>query len=104
MSRSKMAVDRSEMSCSIKMHLSDNETKSREHSDHGKDPAKQLPGSSRVEKLCKTVAFLIVLWSIRINLARVLREGKLIACLISKYSSEFVKKICRRFVRKSSVY
>ncbi|XP_015766711.1 PREDICTED: CAS1 domain-containing protein 1-like [Acropora digitifera] len=70
-----MAVEPSELSCSNSMDLSDNEKKSKEHDDRGKESAMQWPGSSRVEKLCKTLAFLIVFCVFCVHLARVLREG-----------------------------
>ncbi|XP_074628505.1 N-acetylneuraminate (7)9-O-acetyltransferase-like [Acropora palmata] len=70
-----MAVEQSEMSCSTSIHLSDNEKKSKEHDDRGKESAMQWPGSSRVEKLCKALAFLIVFCLFCVHLARVLREG-----------------------------
>ena len=41
----------SEMSCSNSIHLSDNERKSKERDDRGKNSAIQWPGSSRVEDL-----------------------------------------------------
>ena len=71
-----MAVEQSEMSCSTSIHLSDNEKKSKEHDDRGKESAMQWPGSSRVEKLCKALAFLIVFCVFCVHLARVLREGR----------------------------
>ena len=56
-----MAVEPSEnLSRSNSMHLSENGKKSKEHDDRWKDSAIQWPGSPRVEKLCKVLAFLIV--------------------------------------------
>jgi len=46
-----MAVESSEMHCSNSIHLSDNERKSKERDDRGKNSAIQWPGSSRVEEL-----------------------------------------------------
>ena len=71
-----MAVEPSQTSCSTSIHLSDNEKKSKELDERGKDSAIQWPGSSRVEKLCKALAFLIVFCLFCVHLARVLREGK----------------------------
>ena len=71
-----MAVEQSQMFCSNSMHLCDNEKKSKESDDRGKDSAIQWPGSSRVEKLCKALAFLIVFCLFCVHLVRVLREGR----------------------------
>ena len=42
------------------MPLSENEKKSKEHDDRGKDLASHWPGSSRVQKSCRALAFLNV--------------------------------------------
>lgn len=55
-----MAVESSGLSCSDSMDLSDNEKKSKEHDDRGKDLAPHWTGSSRVHKLSRALAFLIV--------------------------------------------
>ena len=55
-----MAVESSELSCSNSTDLSDNDKKSKEHEDRGKDLAPHWPGSSRVQKLSRTVTFLNV--------------------------------------------
>ena len=55
-----MAVEPSELSCSNSIYLSENEEKSKERDDLGKDLAPHWLGSSRVEKLCRALAFLIV--------------------------------------------
>ena len=71
-----MAVEPWEMPCSNSMHLSDYENKSKEHDDREKDSAIHWPGSSRVEKLCKALAFLIVFCLFCVHLLRVPREGR----------------------------
>ena len=71
-----MAVEPSQTSCSTSIHLSDNEKKSKELDEREKVSAIQWPGSSRIEKLCKALAFLIVFCLFCVHLARVLREGK----------------------------
>ena len=58
------------------LHLSDVEKNPKEHNDRGKDPSKQSSAASKIEILCKTLAFLIVLCLCFVHLARVLREGK----------------------------
>ena len=55
-----MAVEPYELSCSNSMDLSNNEKKSKEHDDRGKDVTPHWPGSSRVQKLPRALAFLIV--------------------------------------------
>ena len=49
-----------ELSCSNSMHLSENGKKSKEHDDRGKDLASNWPGSLRVQRSWRALAFLIV--------------------------------------------
>ena len=44
-----MAVEPSELSCSNSMDLPNNEKRSKEHDDRGKDVTPHWPGSSRVQ-------------------------------------------------------
>ena len=55
-----MAVEPSELSCSNSMDLPNNEKRSKEHDDRGKDVTPHWPGSSRVQRLSRALAFLIV--------------------------------------------
>ena len=71
---SKMAVNPSETG--LVLHLSDVERNPKELNERGKDATKQPTATSRIEILCKTLAFLIVLCLFCVHLARVLREGK----------------------------
>lgn len=71
-----MAVDFTEKTGPV-LHLSDVEANPKQHDERAKDPSKKSTASSRIEILCKTVAFLIVLCLFCVHLARVLREGKL---------------------------
>ena len=70
----KMAVHLSEENGAI-LHLSDVEKNSKELNERGKDALKPPTAASKIEILCKTLAFLIVLCLFCIHLARVLREG-----------------------------
>ena len=54
------ASSTSELSCFYSMHLCDSEKKSKGHDDRGKDKEPHWPDSSRVQKLCRALAFLIV--------------------------------------------
>ncbi|KAM7442313.1 N-acetylneuraminate 9-O-acetyltransferase [Porites harrisoni] len=69
-----MAVHLSEENGAI-LHLSDVEKNSKELNERGKDALKPPTAASKIEILCKTLAFLIVLCLFCIHLARVLREG-----------------------------
>lgn len=69
-----MAVDFTEKTGPV-LHLSDVEANPKQHDERAKDPSKKSTASSRIEILCKTVAFLIVLCLFCVHLARVLREG-----------------------------
>ena len=80
-----MAVHLSEENRAI-LHLSDVEKNSKELNEHGKDALKPPAAASRIEILCKTVAFLIVLCLVCVHLARVLREGTLPACYFIRFS------------------
>ena len=80
-----MAVHLSEGNGAI-LHLSDVEKNSKELNEHGKDALKPPAAASRIEILCKTVAFLIVLCLFSVHLARVLREGTLPACYFIRFS------------------
>lgn len=80
-----MAVHLSEGNGAI-LHLSDVEKNSKELNEHGKDALKPPAAASRIEILCKTVAFLIVLCLVCVHLARVLREGTLPACYFIRFS------------------
>ena len=75
----KMAVHLSEENGAI-LHLSDVEKNSKELNERGKDALKPPTAASKIEILCKTLAFLIVLCLFCIHLARVLREGTVSAC------------------------
>ncbi|CAH3181841.1 unnamed protein product, partial [Porites evermanni] len=69
-----MAVHLSEENGAI-LHLSDVEKNSKELNERGKDALKPPTAASKIEILCKTLAFLVVLCLFCIHLARVLREG-----------------------------
>ena len=56
-----MAVEPSELSCSNSMDLSNNEKSQKSmHDDRGKDLTPHWPVSSRVQKLSRELAFLMV--------------------------------------------
>ena len=81
----KMAVHLSEENGAI-LHLSDVEKNSKELNERGKDALKPPTAASKIEILCKTLAFLIVLCLFCIHLARVLREGTVPACYFIRFS------------------
>ena len=81
----KMAVHLSEENGAI-LHLSDVEKNSKELNERGKDALKPPTAASKIEILCKTLAFLIVLCLFCIHLARVLREGTVPACYLIRFS------------------
>ena len=81
----KMAVHLSDENGAI-LHLSDVEKNSKELNERGKDALKPPTAASKIEILCKTLAFLIVLCLFCVHLARVLREGTVPACYFIRFS------------------